>query len=78
MRWINSLSWMIILILVATLGIAPFKPEPHIVEKLAMLANGVLARPIDIFDLFLHGIPWVLLILKTASVFFKVKQMDAE
>lgn len=49
-----------------TLGLAPFLPEPHIWEKLKMLAGGTLSRPIDIFDLFLHGIPWVILILKTA------------
>jgi hypothetical protein len=29
-----------------------------------MLANGQLTRPIDVFDLFLHGTPVVLLALK--------------
>lgn len=29
-----------------------------------MLADGTLAKPIDIFDLVLHATPWVLLILK--------------
>jgi hypothetical protein len=29
-----------------------------------MLAAGTLVRPIDIFDLFLHGTPLVLLVLK--------------
>ena len=47
-----------------TLGLAPFTPEPHVWEKLQMLAAGTLSRPIDIFDLALHGAPWVLLILK--------------
>ena len=47
-----------------TLGLAPFVPEPHIWEKLKMLAAGELSRPIDIFDLFFHGIPWLVLILK--------------
>ena len=31
-----------------------------------MLAAGTLIRPIDIFDLFLHGTPLVLLLLKFA------------
>ena len=46
------------------LGLAPFVPEPHIWEKLKMLANGTLSRPIDIFDLLMHATPWVLLIIK--------------
>jgi hypothetical protein len=32
-----------------------------------MLSKGQLVRPIDWFDLALHGAPWVLLILKAAS-----------
>jgi hypothetical protein len=46
------------------LGLAPFYPEPHLWEKLKMLAAGSLSRPIDIFDLFMHGTPVVLLALK--------------
>ena len=46
------------------LGLAPFFPEPHLWEKLKMLASGTLSRPIDIIDLLMHGAPWVLLILK--------------
>ncbi|MEE9357044.1 MAG: RND transporter [Sedimenticolaceae bacterium] len=46
------------------LGLAPFVPEPHIWEKLKMLAAGTLVRPIDIFDLLLHATPFVMLILK--------------
>mgnify|MGYP001004566643 CR=1 FL=1 len=47
-----------------TLGLAPFYPEPHIWEKLQMLASGSLSKPLDIFDLVLHGTPWVILLLK--------------
>lgn len=49
-----------------SLGLAPFVPEPHVVEKLRMLADGTLSRPLDIFDLFLHGAPWVVLLAKIA------------
>jgi hypothetical protein len=48
------------------LGLAPFYPEPHLLEKLKMLAAGTLSRPIDIFDLLMHGTPLVLLLLKLA------------
>lgn len=46
------------------LGLAPFAPEPHLWEKLKMLTAGTLSKPIDIFDLVLHGTPVVLLLLK--------------
>ncbi|MCP3971792.1 MAG: RND transporter [Rhodobacteraceae bacterium] len=48
----------------ATLGLAPFVPEPHVWEKLKMLAGGELARPVDMFDLVFHGLPWLVLALK--------------
>ncbi len=48
----------------ATLGLAPFFPEPHIWEKLKMLKAGTLKRPLDVFDLLLHTAPFVVLALK--------------
>jgi len=53
----------IVAIFCATLGLAPFSP-PHIIEKLSMLLGGTLIKPVDWFDLLLHGTPWLLLILK--------------
>jgi len=61
-----EIPWSVVLILCATLGLAPFAP-PHIWEKLVMLSRGELTRPIDIFDLALHGAPWVLLLLKAGA-----------
>jgi len=46
------------------LGLAPFVPEPHLTEKVRMLFTGQLSKPIDIFDLFLHGTLPALLIVK--------------
>lgn len=51
-------------VLALTLGLAPYVPEPHVWEKLKMLASGTLTRPVDIFDLLLHGLAWALLALK--------------
>jgi len=64
MKWLDKVSTTTLVIISLTLGLAPFAPEPHVWEKLNMLADGTLTRPVDIFDLFLHGTPWVLLILK--------------
>jgi hypothetical protein len=46
------------------LGLAPFVPEPHLFEKVRMLFSGTLSKPIDIFDLFLHGALPALLVVK--------------
>jgi hypothetical protein len=64
LNWIDRQPLLLFLAIALTLGLAPFVPEPHIWEKLKMLGNGELRRPIDIFDLLLHGIPWALLGLK--------------
>jgi hypothetical protein len=63
MEFFEKLSWGMLILACLTLGLAPFSP-PHIWEKLQMLAKGQLIRPIDWFDLVLHGTPWVLLIMK--------------
>ena len=39
------------------LGLAPFVPEPHVWEKLKMLTDSTLNKPIDIFDLLMHNTP---------------------
>jgi hypothetical protein len=51
--------------------LAPFKPMPHVLEKLIMLKNGTLTRPIDIFDLFYHLIPTIILLLKIYKSYSK-------
>lgn len=60
---IARLPWGMVIIGCLTLGLAPFTP-PHIVEKIGMLMAGKLVKPIDWFDLVLHGVPWALLLLK--------------
>jgi hypothetical protein len=42
-----------------TLGLAPGLPLPHVIEKLLWIARGQALRPIDVFDLLMHGAPWV-------------------
>lgn len=65
MNWLDKIPFTTLLLISLTLGLAPFMPEPHVWEKLKMLFDGSLARPIDIFDLVMHGSPWVLLALKS-------------
>lgn len=64
MDFLRLLPFSVIIILCLTLGLAPFTPEPHVWEKIKMLVAGNLIRPVDIFDLILHGLPFILLLLK--------------
>jgi len=66
MNFIKKLPWGLLIAGCLTLGLAPFAP-PHIWEKLVMMKNGELSRPIDWFDLFYHGVPWLLLITKAIA-----------
>ncbi len=74
MKLIDKLPLTALILVALTLGLAPFSPQPHIVEKLGMLFDGSLSRPIDIFDLLLHGAPWVLLTLKLARTLVIAKE----
>jgi hypothetical protein len=58
-----ELPWPAVIFLCLTLGLAPYAP-PHLLEKLQLLARGQLRRPIDWFDLLLHGAPWLLALAK--------------
>ena len=66
--FLDSIPFPFAILAALTLGLAPFTPEPHLWEKLRMLAAGTLARPIDIFDLCLHAAPWFLLIAKLITL----------
>ena len=64
MKLLDDLPWSLAILLSLSLGLAPFVPEPHIWEKLKMLFTGTLSDPVDIFDMLMHGAPWLLLIAK--------------
>jgi len=68
MKWLDRIPFTVIVPFAVFLAFAPFSPEPHLWEKLRMLSEGSLSRPVDIFDLFLHGTPLVLLIAKLARI----------
>ena len=63
-RLLDKLPLSLLVVLALTLGLAPFTPEPHVWEKLKMLAVGQLVRPVDVFDLLMNAVPWLLLAAK--------------
>ena len=71
MAFLDSLPLNLLILAALALGLAPFIPEPHLWEKLKMLAAGTLTRPVDIFDLLMHATPVALLIAKLARMALK-------
>ena len=68
MAWLDRFPLWMLVVVALFLALAPLTHEPHLLEKSRMLWSGTLTRPIDIFDLFLHGTPLVLLLLKTIRI----------
>ena len=64
MSWIDRIPLGLLAALALWLAVAPIVPEPHLLEKLRMLSQGSLVRPIDIFDLLLHSVPLAVLVLR--------------
>ena len=64
MRWLDKFPLAILIALAAWMAVAPITPEPHLIEKLRMLSQGTLTKPLDIFDLCLHSAPIVLLAVR--------------
>lgn len=61
-------QWPVIIVACLTLGLAPFVPEPHILGKIKwVMGGGDGMKLMDILDLIMHGLPWMLLILKALS-----------
>lgn len=68
MNWLDRIPLWLLIAAAAFLGLAPFVPEPHVVEKLRMLTEGSLSRPIDVFDLVWHAAPLVVLAMKLVQM----------
>ena len=61
---IDRISLVPLAVAAIFMALAPFSPEPHLLEKSRMLINGELVKPIDIFDLFMHSFLIVLLAIR--------------
>jgi hypothetical protein len=64
MRWIDRIPLLWLVAIAVYLAGAPVVPEPHLVEKWRLLFQGLLSRPIDVFDFFLHTGPLVVLAMR--------------
>ncbi|MFZ2219653.1 MAG: hypothetical protein WAV85_13375 [Rhodoferax sp.] len=64
LKWLDRFPLVWLAVLAVWMLIAPLSPEPHVVEKIRLLGQGQLTRPLDIFDLLMHSTPMVLLLIR--------------
>ena len=76
MKWLDKIPLVLLVVVAVILGMAPLSAEPHLLEKSRMLLDGVLVKPIDIFDFFMHGTPVVLLLIRLGRMVFKPSVAD--
>ena len=55
LKYIDKVPLLPLVVVAIFMALAPFTPEPHLLEKSRMLINAELSKPIDIFDLFWHS-----------------------
>lgn len=70
MRWLDHLPLVPLAIGALVLGLAPWLPEPHLLEKFKVLVNGQLNRATDIGDLIMHAFFPFVLCLKLVRLFW--------
>lgn len=71
--WLDRIPLWFLVIVAFYMLLAPFSPMPHVLEKIIMLKDGVLTRPLDMFDLVFHLIPVTLLVIRLVRM---VRQRD--
>ncbi len=68
LKTIDRIPLLPLAVLAVFMLLAPFSPEPHLLEKSRMLINGELTKAIDIFDLFWHSLFISLLLIRLARL----------
>lgn len=71
LKWIDRLPLLPLFVVAVFFAIVPLTATPHLAEKINMLLDGTLSRPIDIFDLLMHATPVSLLIIRLARISLK-------
>ena len=76
MKWLDNIPLVMLMAMAILLGLAPFAAEPHLIQKIKMLLDGSLVKPIDIFDLLMHATPSVLLLVRIVRIVLKSSTSD--
>lgn len=68
MKWLEKVPLIPLMLAALFLGLAPFRPQPHLWEKLNMLMDGSLTQALDMFDLLWHSALPILVLMKLVMV----------
>ena len=68
---LDRISYPLLILLAVFMLLAPLRPMPHVLEKLIVLKNRAVNRLVDIFDLFYHLLPTILLALKIVRTYYR-------
>lgn len=71
LKWIDKLPLLPLIVVAVFFAIVPLTGTPHLAEKSRMLLDGSLSRPIDIFDLVMHGTPVLILGIRLVRMALK-------
>ena len=64
MKWLDDVSYIFLIAAAVLMAMMPFQPEPHLLGKYQLWLAGDLHKAVDIFDIFWHLLPTLLLVLK--------------
>jgi len=64
LKYIDRIPLLPLVVVAVLMLLAPFSPEPHLLEKSRMLINGELKKGIDIFDMFWHSLFIIILVIR--------------
>lgn len=64
LNWIDSIPTGILVFFAIWMLFAPISPEPHLVQKYNWILEGKTFKAIDVFDVFWHVLPSIVLLIK--------------
>jgi hypothetical protein len=64
LRWLDYVPIVPLVVAATLLGVSPSPFEPHLWQKLKLLAAGRIEQPLDMLDLFFHGMLLPIVALK--------------
>jgi hypothetical protein len=67
LKFLTKLPYSTLILATIFMLLTPISPMPHVVEKIIMIKNMTFYKPLDIFDLFFHLSPLILLIIKAVK-----------
>ena len=74
MKYLNKISYNKLGIFALIMALMPIFPEPHLVQKFHMALDGLLSKPLDVFDVFWHTLPIWIMCLKYVTRNSSVKE----